>query len=65
MVSSLKREPTVTIIMRAWASRPNLQKNHSIKKPKQEMEESTEEPPEPLLVPGWDNLEEEDEDASK
>jgi hypothetical protein len=29
------------------------------------MEESTEEPPEPLLVPGWDILEEEDEDASK
>jgi hypothetical protein len=31
MVSSLKRKPTVTIIMRAWASRPNLQRNHSIK----------------------------------
>jgi hypothetical protein len=36
MVSSLKRKPTVTIIMRAWASRPNLHRNHSIKKPKQE-----------------------------
>ena len=29
------------------------------------LEESTEEPPEPLLVPGWDILEDEDEDASK